>query len=765
MVSRILFCLGVVYILVFFAFTGDELRLDTRLNDLSPTAAHSPDTRRAIDALVDFSERRLVLGLVGDDAEQVSAASAQLHRAIAQIPALAMADNTDNDDAIMQGIKPYRFRLLTQTQRHKLAHSDDETLVTEAQQRLYQLDHPMVSFHEDPLAWFSDYMQEQLAVFNQYTANASAVKTSAPIAFERKVIHIKATAMSAASQQRVPQQLVEVATEIEQAFSVQVLRSGVLFFAADAAARSQQDIERISTLSLLATVLLLVVVFRSLFPLILPFLSMALGVAFAFAAVHTLFGAVHLLTLVFGASLIGIVVDYSLHFFCHQLLKERSDPHRGNDQTLYRALLLSMLTSLLAYGVLSVSGIEALKKIAVFSCCGLLMAWLSVVVIGPWLVSQKMQRLPGGRQRALFSGFVHSVRLPKTVQRFVLVTSLLSPWLLFIMGQLTFSDDPSGFFHASDTLIAQQQQLRSLSNSYEPGRYLLIEGSQSDEVYQRFAAVVSGYQREAQQALALYSPMTIIPAPEQQLRDYQLQARLYQSGGVVEQLFKRLHMPPETARSLSEAYDQAQSVPLDPADLVDDLAAFPPLWINRDDKIISLSLLETGVDHALLQKLSEQLPGVDYISQLQDAQQNLSLQRQSALQLLLLVFVLLAVLIAVYSRSVKAVGVLLAPLMGVSVAVSVLAISGQALTLFHVMALFLVLGLGMDYVIFATAMRREQAVTQQAIILSAVTSLFSFGLLSLSAIPVAQAFGLTVLIGNSVNLLAALNLSPAYQKP
>ena len=43
-------------------------------------------------------------------------------------------------------------------------------------------------------------------------------------------------------------------------------------------------------------------------------LRTALAVGSAFTIVHLVFGQVHLLTLVFGSSLIGSVIDYSIHF-------------------------------------------------------------------------------------------------------------------------------------------------------------------------------------------------------------------------------------------------------------------------------------------------------------------------------------------------------------------------------------------------------------------------------------------------------------------
>jgi len=99
--------------------------------------------------------------------------------------------------------------------------------------------------------------------------------------------------------------------------------------------------------------------------------------------------------------------------------------------------------------------------------------------------------------------------------------------------------------------------------------------------------------------------------------------------------------------------------------------------------------------------------------------------------------------------------IVLVPLCATAALIVLLSLLGVSFNLFHVMALFLVLGLGMDYGIFAYELQ-DGSVTQQAIFISAITSLLSFGLLGLSSIPVAQSFGTILFIGNSFNLIASL---------
>jgi predicted exporter len=91
----------------------------------------------------------------------------------------------------------------------------------------------------------------------------------------------------------------------------------------------------------------------------------------------------------------------------------------------------------------------------------------------------------------------------------------------------------------------------------------------------------------------------------------------------------------------------------------------------------------------------------------------------------------------------------LAPTVLASVTVlAMLGITGQSLQLFHVLALMLILGIGVDYGIFFQENPIRRPDTEWlAAGLSASSTLLSFGLLGLSQTPALQAFGVTLAIG------------------
>lgn len=105
----------------------------------------------------------------------------------------------------------------------------------------------------------------------------------------------------------------------------------------------------------LSAVLLLVwLAFRPFRPLLLVALSLLVGCAVALTATVLVFGKIHLLTLIFGASLVGVAEDYGIHWFA-----SRRGMAAARRWSLLRHLLpglwLALLTVLPRYSALGLA--------------------------------------------------------------------------------------------------------------------------------------------------------------------------------------------------------------------------------------------------------------------------------------------------------------------------------------------------------------------------------------------------------------------------
>jgi predicted exporter len=95
---------------------------------------------------------------------------------------------------------------------------------------------------------------------------------------------------------------------------------------------------------------------------------------------------------------------------------------------------------------------------------------------------------------------------------------------------------------------------------------------------------------------------------------------------------------------------------------------------------------------------------------------------------------------------------------------TILVASGQHLGVFHLVALLLVLGIGLNYALFferPPVDAAERARTQLSLVVCSISTIATFGFLSLSATPVLHAIGSTVALGALLSLI----LSALWARP
>ena len=756
---QFIFVIFLAFIVFVVSTKFDEIKIDTSLTDLAPQFAQDPANRKAVDQISSNLEKRIVLLVEHKDKTLVQTAINDLSNQIDALENISIApDASATLKNIVTALEPFRFNLLTEIQSQQLTKTPqqlaDKEIAEQSYQQLFQLNaNPrLVDFKLDPLGWHNDLILSYLKNLS-ITKHINSENTYI-------VFNIADGKLALAEQQSLHEQLTKIISTTEQKFDVQVFRSGIFFFATEAASESKQDISLITSISMLFVFGLLILVFRHLGLVILPFLSIALGVAFAIAVTQFLFGAIHILTIVFGASLIGVVIDYSLHFFYHQSHQSTADSHESR---LFGALFFSLCTSLVGYAALSFSSIITLQKVALFSCCGLLMAWLSVLAIGN--VMTKNMAPP----RELFLTKIENVLfllfrcISKPVTLIIFCATLLGS-IAIITFAPPVNDDPRLFFNPSPKLLAQETKVGVEVNDFEPGRYLLIKANDENslqDILRKFRIAVS--QTQALNQSEFVSLIDWIPSLEQQQTNYQLQASLYSENGAIAQLNSKLgiHRTVEdNLPTLRAEYLNANNKLLDVQTIQKAVAeVLPPLWLKHQQQELAIILVRKGTNFEELSKLTDKSKHIEYINTLAATTEVLAKQRHSASWLLVIAYCLIGLLLICRFKKLSALWLLAVPLFSSSLIVVLFFVAGNTLNLFHIMALFLVLGLGMDYSIFVKEMRKNLSITHHSIFLSAITSLLSFGLLALSSIPVVSAFGITLLLGNLSNLFSSFIFS------
>jgi predicted exporter len=134
----------------------------------------------------------------------------------------------------------------------------------------------------------------------------------------------------------------------------------------------------------------------------------------------------------------------------------------------------------------------------------------------------------------------------------------------------------------------------------------------------------------------------------------------------------------------------------------------------------------------------------------------LAAYRQNTAMLLLLTCSVIFLILLLRYRLKIALMIFTVPVIAISITILGLAVLGENLSLFHILPFFLLVGLGVDFGIFFAEDGNLLSSTLLTVMLSALTTLFSFGLLVFSTTSAIHAFGLSMLIG----LCCDLVLSP-----
>ncbi|MGL5472552.1 MAG: MMPL family transporter, partial [Shewanella sp.] len=321
-------------------------------------------------------------------------------------------------------------------------------------------------------------------------------------------------------------------TVTEQYAGIQVLQAGALFHAIEATNTAKSEISVLGLASLLGVVLLVWLAFRSVMPLLLAIVTISSGLLLAVTFTLSVFGELHLLTLVFGTSLIGIAIDYSFHFYCERL----SDHQRSAQATvayIFPTVSLAFITSALAYVGIGLAPFPGMQQVAIFCASGLLGAYLTLVLAYPLLAGSK---LPSG-ERPLNLAQAYLARLTQ------LSNKLVSPWGLSLftlalvgvcllgISQLKVDDDIRHLQQSPASVTEPEDKLRKLLSGGTDNQFLLVRASSEEALLQKLESL--GPQLDTaikQQELGNYVSLSrYLPSKQKQDAAYRLQGEIYQS--------------------------------------------------------------------------------------------------------------------------------------------------------------------------------------------------------------------------------------------
>lgn len=724
---------------------------------LLPSRPHADLIDQAQDRLADAAARRVVIMVGGGELDSAIRSGDAMHDVLAKQSVFSRVDYR-LDPARMAAVRNfYAVRhdaLLTAHQRAALQADQADIFIAQAIQAAYS---PIgapggLSFKDDPFQFFSAWQMEQAAMSRLRPAQDRLVAVEGGKHYVALFLEISGSAFDAAIQERVAAAL-NAAGQV--AGNSEMLSAGVINFATAIQRQAQREVSLIGSGSLLGIALLILAAFRSVRPLFIAVLPIAIGCLAAIAACHWLFGGIHILTLVFGSSLVGVSVDYGLHFLCHLRREDDAPKKFARLRTLLPGLGLALATSVLAYLTLAIPNFPGLRQMAVFSGVGLVFAWLTTVIWLPRLAHGGIDwnaALPRALQAMRGKPTAWPSRLTMAAGIVGLIVASLG------LFRIEVNDDIRILQSMPPQLLAEQQRVATLAGVASPAQFLLVRDTTPEALLQREEAVraalddlLARKHLENYQAVSRWAPSIRRQGENRRL----LEQRVHARGGWLDRLSSELGLP---ADALKTSATNASFT-------IDDWLASPAseaqrhLWLGRmGQQYASVITLQgiTGADGA--RAIRESVSGIDGVAWVDRAADISTLlggyrREMSWVAGLGYALVFLALIWRYRRRAWRAIApTALATLL----TLGLLGWLAIPINLFTVLALLLVLGVGIDYGIYMQEEAGHQATAAWVgVSLSAITTLLSFGLLALSQTPALFTFGLTMLFGVSLTWLLA----------
>ena len=577
------------------------------------------------------------------------------------------------------------------------------------------------------------------------------------------LVRIRSDSLDLDIMQRAVEEIRRVFASQVSISSVQLEIAGPGIMAVETRAMIEQAVTRLSVFMTILLILVFAIAYRNLHLLLLAGIPLLSAVVVALTVTQVIFHEVHGIVLAFGITLLGVCLDYPLHLFSH--LREGEQPSISLDR-IWPTLFLSGVSSVLAYLALLGSGFDGLSQLAVFAASGLTVALAVTRYILPLWVSPdrvKPRLWPVGKSF-------------NSAQKTVLAILLLCwPIVLIIQTEVFWETSIDAISPVPESARASDRKLRHDLNVPEVSHVFVQTGDDIEEVLQA-SENISQQIVELQEMgviTSIWSPSKILPSKQRQRQRQQSLPTEQQLSNEVEVALKDLPFKVSAfAPWIDSVANSHNLVPLDY-----DLMMSTPMADNlmqglfkHDDQWISTIRISGVQSNVALYNWLDLHPDVkESHVEIKRATEHLLVEyRSSTFERFLGVVVLLAAIILIWSRNIKrTIWILLPVSIGILTGFAVPLLTGAGINVFHLLALLLVLGMGLDYSLFFNRTDGDELEKKQrthAISISALTTSAAFSVLAFSSVPVMVSMGQTVATGVLMCFVSAWVLSSPTDK-
>ncbi len=686
-----------------------------------------------------------------------------------------------NISEIIENYEKYHNNLLSTQMRNFLINKQYDKVEKNAYETLYNpIIPPIGSIEDDPFLLLTDFVMN-------LNGNSQSPTNFTPIQLNEKYYSLimldvdKELALSPTILNKEVKKLIGLQKEFTKD-GTKVYLTGAPIHSYFASSHSIFEINLICILSTLFVIGLVFWYFGSLLPLIPIGISIGLGIYAGYCVTALIFRNIHILTFVFSTTLIGVCVDYSLHYFV--ALK---DGKTGQEviKDILKSLTVSLITTVSAFLILLFADFILLKQISVFTITGLVTVY-GIVVLGYPLLEATGQLLVTDKEARQSSSLLgreleRGVKLDKYnsktplsrisnahecsqrtatsslgevsstinqnnshetnhTSKPIYIKSRLAAQLLIcltaiflIIGlfHIHFDDNIKNMYTPPKTLLNAEKLFAEISGSNSDTSIFIIKGNNIEDILQKEEEIADKLNNTEYQALSKF-----VPSEKRQKTNQSLRKELYKT-----KLNDYAIFLPAQKRSQLISQNYGDNF----------------LSANSDFEFIKKNfLINKNTSIMIISNYNgEKINGIKIINFQKDISAQIRHCRRVCLGLLAPIFGLLYLLLAKIYDKKSGLKILLPSICAVVFVFGTLTLFGCSINLFHLLAIFLIIGFGLDYSVFRFTNPEKAG---DSVFLSCITTVFSFALLAFAGFKLISSLGTVLALGLLSSYIFSLKL-------
>jgi len=737
-------------------------------NDMTsfmPRAA-TPEQRLLMNELRAGPVARLTLVTLGGASQERLAELSK--RAAARLRAGGLFVRVANgeqifDDAERERLFRYRYLLSPAVRAGRFS---VDSLRMALENRLRELASPVPSFDRPWLA--QDPTAEMRAMLNAWRGSAQP-RSLRGVWFDAEGQRALLLAQTRApgfdlDAQAAAQQSIREAVGDAGGGSVELSMSGPGVFAVTSRDVIRADTRRLGITAAVVAMVILLASYRSVRLLLIGGLPLLSAVAAGVIAVDLVFGAIQGIVLAFGVTVIGVAIDYPIHLFSHL---NAGEPVRRSLARIWPTIRLGAITTAMGYLAMSGTDFPGLMQFATFAIAGLLTA----AAYTRWgLAGLLPERYLPKYSSPVSDWYARSPRPGMVWGGLVVFAGIAALAFLASRDQAPWEDDISVLSPIPESLMARDRPLHAQLGVPDINHVLLVKAPDAQAALQASEALARSLRQLAVEGVigsfdlaARYLPsartqrerQSSLPEPARLRRDL---AQALAGTPFKQGAFAPFEKAVATARTLA---------PLLPRDLEGTSLGLRvrSALLSVDGGWVALITL-AGVNdaQALRSRLSrQQNQDLVYLDLKRDTSSLMASFREHAATRVLWSILAIALVLWLGLRSARrTLRVLLPGFVAVIIDVAILRLTGELLSLFHLVSLLLVVGISIDYGLFFSRGDADAGMrgrTFHGLTVCVLSTVSVFGILATSRLPVLNAIGTIVAVGVALSFLAAMLLA------